>query len=158
MSRYELFTMSTSGKLAVAKLAASKYAEWAEGLILMEIFTNDGSTSTPSSLLATLSFNFNSVTPSVATAYLSDGPVLTAGSSYWLGYRAGSPLSALALYRNSLGITVADRIDDNGVIHTGLSSAAAVELSAVPEPSTYAMALAGLACGGYSMWRRRKRA
>jgi formylglycine-generating enzyme required for sulfatase activity len=27
----------------------------------------------------------------------------------------------------------------------------------VPEPSTYAMALAGLACGGYSMFRRRKR-
>jgi hypothetical protein len=31
-------------------------------------------------------------------------------------------------------------------------------LVAVPEPSTYAMALAGLACGGYSMFRRRKRA
>jgi len=31
-------------------------------------------------------------------------------------------------------------------------------LIAVPEPSTYAMALAGLACGGFSMWRRRKRA
>ena len=30
--------------------------------------------------------------------------------------------------------------------------------AAVPEPSTYAMALAGLACGGFSMWRRRKRA
>jgi sulfatase modifying factor 1 len=29
---------------------------------------------------------------------------------------------------------------------------------AVPEPSTYAMALAGLACGGYSMFRCRKRA
>jgi hypothetical protein len=29
---------------------------------------------------------------------------------------------------------------------------------AVPEPSAYAMALAGLACGGYSMFRRRKRA
>ena len=29
---------------------------------------------------------------------------------------------------------------------------------AVPEPSTCAMALAGLACGGYSMFRRRKRA
>jgi hypothetical protein len=28
----------------------------------------------------------------------------------------------------------------------------------VPEPSTYAMALAGLVWGGYSMWRRRKRA
>jgi hypothetical protein len=28
---------------------------------------------------------------------------------------------------------------------------------AVPEPSTYVMALAGLACGGYSMFRRRKK-
>ena len=27
---------------------------------------------------------------------------------------------------------------------------------AVPEPSTYAMALAGLACGGYSMFSRRR--
>ena len=25
----------------------------------------------------------------------------------------------------------------------------------LPEPSTYAMALAGLACGGYSLFRRR---
>ena len=38
------------------------------------------------------------------------------------------------------------------------SSPAAVAISAVPEPSTYVMALAGLACGGFSMWRRRKRA
>ena len=30
-------------------------------------------------------------------------------------------------------------------------------LAAVPEPSTCAMAFAGLACGGYSMFRRRKR-
>jgi sulfatase modifying factor 1 len=30
--------------------------------------------------------------------------------------------------------------------------------AAVPEPSTYAMALAGLACGGYTMFRRRKQA
>ena len=28
--------------------------------------------------------------------------------------------------------------------------------AAVPEPSTYAMALAGVACGGFSMWQRRK--
>jgi hypothetical protein len=32
----------------------------------------------------------------------------------------------------------------------------AVTAVAVPEPSTCAMALAGLACGGYSMFRRRK--
>jgi len=31
-------------------------------------------------------------------------------------------------------------------------------VQAVPEPSTYCMALAGLACGGYSVLRRRKRA
>ncbi|MFM7243379.1 MAG: PEP-CTERM sorting domain-containing protein [Planctomycetaceae bacterium] len=28
----------------------------------------------------------------------------------------------------------------------------------MPEPSAYALALAGLACGGFSMSRRRKRA
>ena len=31
-------------------------------------------------------------------------------------------------------------------------------ISVVPESSTECMALAGLACGGYSMFRRRKRA
>jgi hypothetical protein len=31
-------------------------------------------------------------------------------------------------------------------------------ITVVPEPSTYAMALAGLACGGYLRFRRRKRA
>ena len=30
------------------------------------------------------------------------------------------------------------------------------DLVVVPEPSTYAMALAGLACGGWQMWRRRR--
>ena len=35
---------------------------------------------------------------------------------------------------------------------------AVAPVTAVPEPSTCAMALAGLACGGYSMIRRRKRA
>jgi hypothetical protein len=33
-----------------------------------------------------------------------------------------------------------------------------VQVAAVPEPSTYVMALAGLGCGGFSMFRRRKRA
>jgi hypothetical protein len=38
------------------------------------------------------------------------------------------------------------------------SDGSMIATSAVPEPSTYAMALAGLACGGYTMWRRRRRA
>lgn len=33
-----------------------------------------------------------------------------------------------------------------------------LQIRAVPEPSTCIMALAGLACGGFSVWRRRKRA
>jgi hypothetical protein len=33
-----------------------------------------------------------------------------------------------------------------------------VIITLVPEPSTYAMALAGLACGGFVVFRRRKRA
>jgi hypothetical protein len=37
------------------------------------------------------------------------------------------------------------------------SSGTVGQLSIVPEPSISCMALAGLACGGYSMWRRRKR-
>ena len=31
-------------------------------------------------------------------------------------------------------------------------------ISVVPEPSTYAMALTGLSCSGYALFRRRKRA
>lgn len=31
-------------------------------------------------------------------------------------------------------------------------------VAAVPEPSTYAMALGGLACGGFTLWRQRKQA
>ena len=38
------------------------------------------------------------------------------------------------------------------------SDGSVIATSAVPEPSTYAMALAGIACGGYAMFRRRKRA
>lgn len=40
----------------------------------------------------------------------------------------------------------------------GASGAATMNITAVPEPSTYVMALAGIACGGYLVRRRRKRA
>jgi len=48
---------------------------------------------------------------------------------------------------------------DGGGANGGVYSAFRLATTAaVPEPSTYAMALAGLACGGYSMFRRRKQA
>ena len=39
----------------------------------------------------------------------------------------------------------------------GTSETVTINIAPVPEPSTYAMAFAGLTCGGYSMFRRRKR-
>jgi hypothetical protein len=45
-----------------------------------------------------------------------------------------------------------------GIWNFPMMNALQLRTVAVPEPSTYAMALAGLACGGYSMWRRRTRA
>jgi hypothetical protein len=39
---------------------------------------------------------------------------------------------------------------------SGYGLLAAVNVVAVPEPSIYAMALAGLACGGYPLFRRRR--
>ncbi|MFM7245191.1 MAG: beta strand repeat-containing protein [Planctomycetaceae bacterium] len=67
----------------------------------------------------------------------------------------------LQLFANSGGRSG----DFTSIVSTGLEAgqyatfnAATGSISVVPEPSTYAMALAGLACGGFSMWRRRKRA
>ena len=40
----------------------------------------------------------------------------------------------------------------------GTSETVTINIAPVPEPSTYAMALAGLACGGYSLFRRRMQA
>lgn len=42
--------------------------------------------------------------------------------------------------------------------HALVAGLALQSISAVPEPSTMCMALAGIACGGFSMWRRRMRA
>jgi len=49
------------------------------------------------------------------------------------------------------------RFTFNGVENSG-TAYREFQVMAVPEPFTCAMALAGLACGGYSMFRRRKRA
>ncbi|MFM8282556.1 MAG: PEP-CTERM sorting domain-containing protein [Planctomycetaceae bacterium] len=45
-----------------------------------------------------------------------------------------------------------------GDVLAGIRLDSLTAVTALPEPTTYAMALSGIACGGYSMWRRRKRA
>jgi hypothetical protein len=99
------------------------------------------------------------------------------GSSFSLGtvsQGAGNPQSAVdltgisALQSMALGTAVDFRLvawgAAYGANYAGFNSFQSGDdlivngTVPVPEPSTCAMALAGLACGGYSMWRRRKRA
>jgi autotransporter-associated beta strand protein/T5SS/PEP-CTERM-associated repeat protein len=74
-------------------------------------------------------------------------------------YAAGT--NVLQLFANTGGFLG----DFSSVVWTGLdegqsaifnASTGYVSIQAVPEPSTCALALAGLACGGYSMLRRRR--
>jgi len=105
------------------------------------------------------------VNTSVYTGTLVDGTA----SSNPLGYLyPGDPDNDIpAEFRASVGNTTGGT--DAAWIRNGGSSTASVRRSLygisetltvapVPEPSTYAMALAGLACGGYLRFRRRKRA
>ena len=80
-------------------------------------------------------------------SYSSNITTLTgAGSSAALSY-AGVPAGIMSGFESLIGDTL---VLTQG---TGYSS---IVVQAVPEPSTYCMALAGLACGGYSMFRRRR--
>lgn len=74
-----------------------------------------------------------------------------AGSSR--GFRGGTWNNLSSSLLSSSGRLSIDPAND--YFSTGFRLAAP---AAVPEPSTYAMALAGIVCGGFSMWRRRKRA
>jgi len=69
------------------------------------------------------------------------------------GLRGGSWSIDSPFRLSSSGSILSAPSDENWRIGFRLASPVAV-----PEPSTYCMALAGLACGGYSMFRRRKQA
>lgn len=69
------------------------------------------------------------------------------------GNSNGEPLPSEQIGMNFTKITSYAYEPTQELSYLGFRLAAPV---AVPEPSTYATALAGLACGGYSMWRRRK--
>ncbi len=76
-----------------------------------------------------------------------------AGSSR--GFRGGLWNTTTAFVVNLSSSGRASNVSSLDNIGLGFRLASPV---AVPEPSTCAMALAGLACGGYSMFRRRKQA
>ena len=92
----------------------------------------------------------NQVFSSISTHISNSSPSFTAiggsagGERYWNGYIDNVFIVDGALSQSQMTSIINN---PNGNL-----------LALVPEPSTYAMALAGLVGGGYSMWRRRKRA
>jgi len=84
---------------------------------------------------------------STAGSYITGGEVQTWSGTDWV---VNTDLSAF-----SLAYYATDAAAES---FTGYGGLGGYTILAVPEPSTYAMALAGLACGGFTMWRRRKRA
>ena len=73
-------------------------------------------------------------------------------------FLSGSSLYVLEIGSNRIGEYTTSGGTVNAALVTGLSTPYNFTIATVPEPSTYAMALAGLACGGYVVFRRRKRA
>ena len=99
-------------------------------------------------------------------SFIGSGP-LTGGSSYWVVpqvppgetvFWAWTQSSAPPGAQNSSGYSSLGTKGNDGDGWIGDSSRYSMSVQAVPEPSTGVMALAGLACGGFSMWRRSQRA
>ena len=96
---------------------------------------------------------------------------VSANTQYWLAINAtqaspsGSPFNwataqnglPLFGYSSNAGATWGSYSDGAGAGNLGRNYEAFTLFAAVPEPSAFAMALAGISCGGFSMWRRRKR-
>lgn len=98
----------------------------------------DGSLINPTSLLSSYYLTLDST-------IWGDGPA-GVGNSYAHFFTAASSMSTILVTA-----VKKDGPNDLGPV------VGAITVEPVPEPSTYALTLAGIACGGYSMWRRRKR-
>jgi hypothetical protein len=82
------------------------------------------------------------------------------GTSLYAGDAAGGGGAGGRVYIEYVsGLTgdLSEVLIDGGASAGDGVSGSVGQLVVVPEPSTYVMALAGLACGGFSLFRRRKR-
>ena len=145
-STYEISAITNIGSFGVPVYLAS-------GTLVTPSDTQSGlwsgSLSAPINEFLTSPYFFDT---SVWTGTLQDG---SAAGSFTLG--SGSEFGSLPGFSNK---TNADWVSSGAVPSSftnnmyGISQA----LTAVPEPSTSALVLAGMALGGYMMWRQRKRA
>lgn len=79
----------------------------------------------------------------------------TAADAYFIGSGTVSA-SMRQLFVLNTDAGVAPTTNFNGVVNNGIATL--TYTYAVPEPPTYAMTFAGLACAGFSFWRRRRQA
>jgi hypothetical protein len=89
----------------------------------------------------------------------SDGTVSTFVTSSSFSNAAQLAIDPLNnIYLASVDNNTIFKATPEGVVSTYASTELPIGLAfqIVPEPSTYAIALAGLACGGYSLFRRRR--
>ena len=144
-STYEASAISNIGSFGVPVYTASGTqitpSDTATGLW-------SGSLLAPINQFLTSPFSYDT---GVWTGTLQNG---SAAGSFTLG--SGSELGSIP---GLSGKTTAEWVSTGAVPSSFTNNMYGISqvLTAVPEPSTYAMALAGLACGGFSMWRRRKR-
>jgi hypothetical protein len=124
-------------------------------------------------MLASQAFADSTVTSGSSGVYTFDPTTWTGSVSlspsmeYWIAFTSVTP-SAVSVWGNfssaGIGVTNTQFLYGNTAnpasgITYGSSTGGAYQMEiqvVVPEPSTCAMALAGLACGGYSLFRCRR--
>jgi uncharacterized protein YaiE (UPF0345 family) len=124
------------------------YAATSGGL---SVSTNDGTNwinyTTGSGLGNNLVFGVYATGSTIYAATSGGLSISTNDGTNWINYTTGSGLA---------NNTVNGVYATGSMIYAATGGGLSVGVEAVPEPSTCAMALAGLACGGYSLFRRRR--
>ena len=102
--------------------------------------------------------NVTLTSPYVISSFV-EGPVLLAPSTtYWLYVQRVGGADLSWGFTDDQGVANGYKVGAEGPWNISSATSLRTAVNVVPEPSTYAMALAGLACGGYLRFRRRKRA
>jgi hypothetical protein len=164
---YDSFSTGTgSGFLLTGVQLLLSNGGGSSGTTSIGIYNNNAGTSPPSpgSLVATIGTVTGSSlsgTASVWNVSLSSTLSLAASTRYWVGLATSNGASMQWWYASTnAGPGVAAEYFSNSTGNFANTAIGPyqmkVTVTAVPEPAACGMALAGLACGGYSMFRRRR--
>jgi hypothetical protein len=162
----QAFVAAASGKLSTIEVAVKANPNVATSTVFHMVLVADNG-GAPGSVIEDLGNIAVSASSFSNNTYLAVGtsntnPILTAGMTYWvqtLGLPPNAPFPGTQAYwaSNATGDSTHPNTRFNGGAWSwpGASAAAIqVKSAPVPEPSTYLMLLAGLACVGTIGWRR----